>query len=97
MKRSICIIILFLFVLNGNIAQNILQIENEFPLNWKADIGNVTYRTNVISANNYLLIGSNGNNYRDYAIDQSNGLKVIDPKTGKINKVILGESYVMLM
>ena len=93
MKRSISIIILFLFVLNGNIAQNIVPIEKEFPLNWKADIGNVTYRTNVISANNYLLIGSNGNNYRDYAIDQSNGLKVIDPKTGKINKVILGESY----
>ena len=86
MKRSICIISLFLFIINGNKAQKIVSIEKEFSLNWVADIGNVTYRTNLIVADNNLLIGSNGNNFRDYAIDKDNGLKVIDAKKGKIKR-----------
>ena len=93
MKRSISTIILFLFIVKGNNAQKIRSIEKEFPLNWSTEIGNVTYRTNLISAGNYLLIGSNGNSYRDYSIDNKNGLKVIDPKKGKVKRVILGESF----
>ncbi|GEM_PF-338534 len=93
MKRSAIIFILLFFIVKGSNSQRIEPIENEFTLNWSSKIGNVTYRTNIISASNYLLIGSNGNNYRDYSIDKDNGLKVIDSKNGKVERVILGESY----
>jgi hypothetical protein len=42
------------------------EIGKTFPLLWKADIGRVSFRSNVIFNGNDLIIGSNGNYFMDY-------------------------------
>ncbi|MDX2002849.1 MAG: PQQ-binding-like beta-propeller repeat protein [Chitinophagales bacterium] len=54
------------------------------PIKWKAHIGNTTLRTNMVVDGGRLYIGSNGEHYKDYALDNGNGLKAIDLRTGKI-------------
>jgi len=52
--------------------------------NWNVDIGKNTFRTNVSFTPSYLVIGSNGDNYRDANItDNRNGVHIINRKTGQ--------------
>ena len=51
---------------------------------WETEIGKTTFRTNVSLTPSYLVIGSNGDNYRDaYITDSRNGVHIINRKTGK--------------
>ena len=60
-------------------------IEKSFPLLWKAQIGNASFRTNALFTNNELLIGSNGKDFIDYTLgDNSSGIYKINRITGKI-------------
>ena len=52
--------------------------------NWSVDIGKTSFRTNISLTPSYLVIGSNGDNYRDaYITDDRNGVHIINRKTGK--------------
>ena len=51
---------------------------------WETEIGKTTFRTNISLTPSYLVIGSNGDNYRDaYITDNRNGVHIINRKTGK--------------
>jgi outer membrane protein assembly factor BamB len=51
---------------------------------WSVDVGKTSFRTNVSLTPSYLVIGSNGDNYRDaYITDDRNGVHIINRKTGK--------------
>lgn len=51
---------------------------------WETEIGKTTFRTNISLSPSYLIIGSNGDNYRDaYITDNRNGVHMINRKTGK--------------
>lgn len=76
-----------------NTKVNPIPIENTFPINWVANIGNTTYRSDVAHLNGKLIIGSNGENYRDYYLDEGNGVYVINPLNGKIETQFLNEEY----
>ena len=69
------------------------DVITEFPLLWKVQMGNTTYRTNVQYTNEDLIIGSNGENYLDYYLDQQSGIYVINRKTGKIKTSFAGEDF----
>lgn len=61
-------------------------IEKTFPINWKAKIGNVSFRSNVLFAGNELIIGSNGKEFRDFYLgDPTSGMYKLNRQTGKIN------------
>ena len=84
---KVAISILSSMFLIGNVQNtkvNPIPIENTFPINWVVDIGNTTYRSDVAHLNGKLIIGSNGENYRDYYLDEGNGVYVINPINGKI-------------
>ena len=67
---------------------------NEPQSQWKIDIGKTSYRTNVSFTNDFLIIGSNGDNYRDYNVtDRRNGVHVINRKTGKPISNFCHESF----
>jgi outer membrane protein assembly factor BamB len=73
----------------NNIKENekIPEIESTFPLLWKTEIGNVSFRSNVILNTNNLIVGSNGDRYMDYILyDSKSGVYVMNRKTGKIEK-----------
>ena len=73
----------------NNIKENekIPEIESTFPLLWKTEIGNVTFRSNIILNTNNLIVGSNGDRYMDYNLyDSKSGVYVMNRKTGKIEK-----------
>jgi hypothetical protein len=62
-------------------------VEKVFPMHWKANMGNVCFRSNVLLNPNEIIIGSNGNNFMDYQlIDKKSGVYKIDRRTGKIKK-----------
>ena len=93
---KVAISILSSIFLIGNVQNtkvNPIPIENTFPINWVADIGNTTYRSDVAHLNGKLIIGSNGENYRDYYLDEGNGVYVINPLNGKIETQFLNEEY----
>lgn len=51
---------------------------------WRVDIGKTSYRTNVTLSSDYVIIGSNGDNYMDYNIsDNRNGVHIINRVNGK--------------
>ena len=93
---KVAISILSSMFLIGNVQNtkvNPIPIENTFPINWVANIGNTTYRSDVAHLNGKLIIGSNGENYRDYYLDEGNGVYVINPLNGKIETQFLNEEY----
>lgn len=60
-------------------------IEDVFPMHWKAEMGNVTFRSNYLMNADQIIIGSNGNNYMDYNLrDKKSGVYVINRKNGKV-------------
>lgn len=62
--------------------------------NWNVDIGKTSFRTNVSLSPSYLVIGSNGDNYRDaYITDNRNGVHIINRKTGKTVRNFANESF----
>jgi outer membrane protein assembly factor BamB len=61
------------------------RIEKTFPLLWKTEIGNASFRTNALFTNNEILIGSNGKDFIDYTLgDNSSGVYKLNRMTGKI-------------
>lgn len=74
-------ILTILFAVNSLFAQQ--NITKLFPLEWKAEIGVTTYRTNMIFHDGSIYIASNGKD-RNLTNDEKDGVYKIDAKTGTI-------------
>lgn len=78
-----CLILAISFQVN---AQK--RIEEVFPLQWKQKIGLTNFRTNIVSdKDGNLYIGSNGEK-RGNEIEKSDGVYVLNGKSGKIIRQI---------
>lgn len=75
-----------LFVSENKIEpERFTPVQNKFPLLWKAQIGNASFRTNPLFTNNEILIGSNGKDFIDYTLrDNTSGVYKINRMSGKI-------------
>ncbi len=69
-----------MFLINPAIGQK--NIQQVFPLQWKSKIGTSTYRSNVVYSQDYLFIGSSGEDLNK-DIDALDGVHILNPKTGK--------------
>jgi hypothetical protein len=87
MIRLLFLSILSLFLTdNPGDKDRFEPIEKTFSINWKAKIGNVSFRSNVLFSGDELIIGSNGKNFRDYYLgDETSGVYKLNRQTGKIN------------
>ena len=75
------------------VGQQVKSIEKQFKLHWSADIGNASYRTNMLFTGGQIIIGSNGSQYMDYYLDESNGVHVLEAKTGKKVRSFANENW----
>ena len=76
----------FLLILSFVYSDEKSKTSSELPNseNWSIDIGKTSFRTNASLTSSYIVIGSNGDNYRDaYITDDRNGVHIINRKTGK--------------
>ncbi|MCU0445208.1 MAG: PQQ-binding-like beta-propeller repeat protein [Microscillaceae bacterium] len=85
MKKSIFFWTLFIWLTQISAAQNISDV---FRLKWRTYIGQTTYRTNLVFANNMLIVGSNGKSLDLSPSDNKDGVYLINPQNGKIMKQI---------
>lgn len=73
------------------------SINDVFPLKWKAKVGQTTFRTNMIFAHGWVLVGSNGES-RGSLKDSQDGLYMLDPRSGKtirhLKPEVLGDTDV---
>lgn len=68
------------------------EITSSYPLNWRCETGNASFRTNVAFTGDYIVMGSNGHNFMDYhSLDKASGIYIISRKTGKVIRKIAGE------
>ena len=75
------------------LGQQVKSIEKQFKLHWSSDIGNASYRTNMLFTGGQIIIGSNGSQYMDYYLDESNGVHVLNAKTGKKVRSFANENW----
>jgi outer membrane protein assembly factor BamB len=92
--RMACIIMAMAFGLSLNAKEPVVPPFTDLvKFKWKTYIGNTTYRTNMVQYGGQLIIGSNGHNYKDYAIDSDNGVYLLDARTGKQSLHLAYDSY----
>ena len=94
MKKNVLILSLAVLC-SGAIAtsQEVKSIEKQFKLHWSTDIGKTSYRTNMLFTGGQIIIGSNGGRFMDYYLDESNGVHVLNAKTGKKVRNFANESW----
>lgn len=68
-------------------------IQDQLPLKWTAAIGQVSYRTLPAMTNGRLFVGSNGNYFRDFRLEDAGGVYVLDAATGRQVGKIGDESW----
>lgn len=78
--RNIFLIVLFLFGLQNLSAQDISEI---LDLQWKTEIGQTTFRTNIIEEQGRIYVGSNGRD-RAFLKDPKDGVYILNADDGSI-------------
>jgi outer membrane protein assembly factor BamB len=68
-------------------------VESDLEQLWTADIGFTSYRTESVTFEDLICIGSNGRHFMDYALDEDNGIYLLNRKTGKIIHRFSGEQF----
>ena len=92
--KIISVGLLILFGLVSSQKTTTKTMSNTLKLNWSAEIGNLSYRSNMVLADNSLFIGSNGSHFMDFSVlDETNGVYKINPKNGTVVKRIANELF----
>lgn len=91
MKRLFYFVIVIIYT--SALAQEPPAFQSQFPLKWKTKIGGTSFKTNFLLHDGLLIVGSNGEHFRDWALDKDNGVYFINPANGKIMQHIADEGY----
>jgi len=82
------------FFLSGSKAPPYQPIDEALTLHWEISIGRASFRSNISTYKDLLIIGSNGNEFRDGSfMDLNSGVYFINSRTGKIEKSISKERW----
>lgn len=73
-------------------AQDTQAINQFFEPVWSTKIGKTSFKTNILFYRGKLIVGSNGQRFRDWNLDEGFGLYIIDPSHGKIQHQLEGEA-----
>ena len=85
MKRLI-LLLLLICTMSASLPNQKIVLKTTLKQHWKTKIGCTSYRTIPVITDGKLLIGSNGSNFRDYSIDQANGVYMLNSKNGEVIK-----------
>lgn len=94
-KRTLFVWVVCASATTANHATNATaqDIHDHLPLKWTADIGQISYRTLPALTNGRLFVGSNGNYFRDFRIEDAGGVYILEPATGEVVGKIGAESW----
>ena len=93
--RNIFMSLLFLFPATEQLrtTEAYPEIQSDFPLLWKANIGKASFRTNLSFTAEHLIVGSNGNSFLDYMFyDKRSGVYVLNRGSGNIVRKFADEA-----
>ncbi len=85
MKRLL-LLMLLIFTMSATLPNKKIVLKSTIKQHWRTKIGCTSYRTIPVLVDGQILIGSNGNNFRDYALDEGNGVFVLNGQNGQITK-----------
>ena len=85
MKRLL-LLMLLIFTMSATLPNKKIVLKSIIKQHWRTKIGCTSYRTIPVLVDGQILIGSNGNNFRDYALDECNGVFVLNGQNGQITK-----------
>jgi hypothetical protein len=84
----------FFIFLSGSKAPPYQPIDEALTLQWESSIGRASFRSNISTTKDLLIIGSNGNEFRDGSfMDLNSGVYFISSRTGKIEKSVSEERW----
>ncbi len=85
MKRLL-LLMLLIFTMSASLPNKKTVLKSTIKQNWRTKIGCTSYRTIPVLVDGQILIGSNGDHFRDYALDEGNGVFLLNGQNGEITK-----------
>jgi len=85
MKR-LPLLMLLIFTMSASLPNKKTVLKSTIKQHWRTKIGCTSYRTIPVLVDGKILIGSNGEHFRDYALDEGNGVFLLNAQNGEITK-----------
>ena len=85
MKRLL-LLMLLIFTMSASLPNKKTVLKSTIRQHWRTKIGCTSYRTIPVIVDGEILIGSNGDHFRDYALDEGNGVFLLNGQNGEITK-----------
>jgi len=77
---------LLIFTMSASLPNKKTVLKSTIRQHWRTKIGCTSYRTIPVIVDGEILIGSNGDHFRDYALDEGNGVFLLNGQNGEITK-----------
>ena len=84
--KSLLLLLLLVFTMSASLPSKKTVLKSTIKQHWRTKIGCTSYRTIPVVVDGKIFIGSNGDYFRDYALDEGNGVFLLNAQTGKLSK-----------
>lgn len=91
--KHLFLILALILTISASLPKKREAHESSLHQHWKMEIGFTSYRTIPAVVDQKIYIGSNGNHFRDYALDDGNGVFLLHAASGKIAATFANEQY----
>ena len=91
--KHLFLILALILTISASLPKKREAHESSLHQHWKIEIGFTSYRTIPAVVDQKIYIGSNGNHFRDYALDDGNGVFLLHAASGKIAATFANEQY----
>ena len=91
--KHLFLILALILTISASLPKKREVHESSLHQHWKIEIGFTSYRTIPAVVDQKIYIGSNGNHFRDYALDDGNGVFLLHAASGKIAATFANEQF----
>lgn len=91
--KHLFLILALILTISASLPKKREAHESSLHQHWKIEIGFTSYRTIPAVVDQKIYIGSNGNHFRDYALDDGNGVFLLHAASGKIAATFANEQF----
>ena len=91
--KHLFLILALILTISASLPKKREVHESSLHQHWKMEIGFTSYRTIPAVVDQKIYIGSNGNHFRDYALDDGNGVFLLHAASGKIAATFANEQF----
>jgi hypothetical protein len=91
--KHLFLILALILTISASLPKKREVHESFLHQHWKMEIGFTSYRTIPVVVDQKIYIGSNGSHFRDYALDDGNGVFSLHATSGKIATTFANEQF----